>query len=220
MAYSAQARTNMITNQLEPSGVNSERLLQAIEDIPRELFVPDALQESSYLDEDIPLGNTNRYLLEPRVFGLLMQAANVKPKTRVLDVACGSGYSSAVLSKLSDSVVAVESVGELAEVARRNLHQLHCSVELFNASVIGGYSLKAPYDIIFINGAISYVPEELVEQLAEGGKVIAVLLENPQSGMGVATSWTRIGKNIHAETLFDAAAPLINDFIQKKKFEF
>ncbi len=220
MAYSAQARTNMITNQLEPSGVQSERLLKAIAEVPRELFVPDALSDSSYLDEDIPLGNTGRYLIEPRVFARLLQAADVKATSRVLDVACGSGYSSAVISKLTKNLVAVESVGELSEIARRNLHQLHCNVELFNASVISGYSLKAPYDIIFINGAIPCMPEELIGQLAEGGKIVAVLLENPQSGMGQAVSWTKNDKNIHKEVLFDAASPMLVDFTRKTTFEF
>lgn len=220
MAYSAQARTNMISNQLEPSGVNSELVLRAIAEVPRELFVPDAFQESSYLDEDIPLGNTGRYLLEPRVFGRLLQAADIIPTSRVLDVACASGYSTAVISKLSNHVVAVESVGELSEIARRNLHQLQCSAELFNASIIGGYSLKAPFDVIFINGGVPEVPEELVEQLAEGGRIMGVLIESPQSGMGKATRWTRMGKNIYAETLSDASAPMIPDFQNKPKFEF
>ena len=220
MAYSAQARTNMITNQLEPSGVVSQGLLEAIAKVPRELFVPKEFQEASYLDDDIPLGHGNRYLIEPRVFARLLQAAEVIQRHRVLDIACGTGYSSAILAELTEHIVAIESAGELAEVARRNLHELKASVELFNASLIGGYSLKAPYDLIFINGAVSFIPDELIEQLSEGGRIVGVLCENPHAGIGQAIRWTKMGERLHPEILFDATIPLLTEFEQKRNFEF
>lgn len=216
MGYSTQARMNMVTNQLEPSGVTSDKLINALETVPRELFVPEDFSASAYLDEDIPLGS-GRYLMEPRVFARLLQAADIRPLSRVLDIACASGYSSAVLAQLTDKLVAIESVSELAEMARRNLKQLHCDVDLFNASIIDGYTLKAPYDVIFINGAIESAPAMLLEQLAEGGRVFGIIKEN---NSGVAAKWTRAGKHLHQENLFDANVPLLPDFVAKKEFIF
>lgn len=224
MAYSVQARTNMIENQLRPSGVTSAHILEVIAEIPRDEFVPETLREAAYLDEDVPLSD-NRFLMEPRVFGRLLEAADIKPTDKVLDIACGTGYSSAVLSRLAKSVVAVESVGELAETARRNLRQLKSDAQLFCASLSGGYSLQAPYDVIFINGGVEQVPQELFEQLAQGGRIMAVRL-NPDyrltghAGLGQAMCWTRIGDNVHEKRLFEASVPVLSDFENKAEFTF
>lgn len=224
MVYSVQARTNMITNQLEPSGVTETRLLEAISSIERETFLPENLRGVAYLDEDIPLGS-GRYLLEPRVFARLLQAAQIKQSDKVLDVACATGYSSAVIAQLTSSVVALESVGELAEIARRNLRAVKGDINLYCASLSGGYSLKAPYDVIFINGAVEGDLAELQEQLAEGGRLIAVKVENLDSFkggsiMGQATRWTKISGQIISQVLFEAAIPVLSDFRAKPAFKF
>ena len=224
MAYSTQARVNMITNQLEPSGVSASRLLAAIEATTREKFVPKAFAETAYIDEDIPLGH-GRFLMEPRIFARLVQEADIQKTDRILDIACGTGYSAAVFSQLSNNVVAVESVGELAEVARKNLRDIQGDVQLLCASVAGGYSLKAPYDIVFINGGVATIPQEIFEQLAENGKVIAIeaasaAAQHGTAGVGQAVCWTRIGDNIHKKILFEAATPLLDDFKAKAEFSF
>ncbi len=224
MAYSSQARVNMITNQLEPSGVSAVRLIAAMEAIPREKFVPEAFVEAAYIDEDIPLGH-DRSLMEPRVFARLLQEVDIKKDDRVLDIACGTGYSAAIFSQLSDNVVAVESVGELAEVARKNLREMQSGVQLLCASIAGGHSLKAPYDLIFINGSVAEIPQEIFEQLAEGGRVIAIEASNitaqhGTAGVGQATCWTRVGADIHKQVLFEAATPLLEGFEAKAKFSF
>ncbi len=226
MAYAAEARINMITNQLEPSGVSEPRLIQAIKDIPRENFVPQALKGSAYLDEDILLDD-GRYMMEPRIFAKMLQAANIQKDHKVLDVASGTGYSAAVIAQLSSNVIAVESNGELAETARRNLHAIKSNVKVFCASIAGGYSLQAPYNCILVNGAIEAEPTELFDQLATGGKLYAVKV-SPQasrsalrSAVGQATCWTKTDdESIYAETLFDAAAPILKDFTAKAEFTF
>ncbi len=223
MAYAIQARINMITNQLEPAGVTDSVLIDAFKQVARERFVPDDLESVAYLDDDIRL-TPERYLLEPRVLGLMLQHAQIKPSDKVLDIACGSGYSTAIIAMLSNHVVAVESVGELSEVARRNLRNLHTDVQLFNASVSAGYSLKAPYDIIFINGAIEDINDELVDQLNEHGKIYAIKTAYRKSsgvfGVGKATCWTLIDGGLHEQILFDASAPLITEFNRKTSFKF
>ena len=225
MAYSAQARRNMVTNQLEPSGVTSATVINAIEAVPREDFVPGDMQEAAYLDEDIRL-DEERYVMEPRVFAKIMQAAEIIPEHKVLDVACGTGYSTAVIAELSDHVVAVESNGELAELARRNLRKRKKDIKLFCASIAGGYTLQAPYDRIFINGAIEVEPTELLDQLSVGGQLFAVQVSantdlKSRSATGKLTCWTRGEDDLfHKTELFDAALPLLSDFSAKEVFEF
>lgn len=224
MAYSKQARTNMITNQLEPSGVSAVSVIDVMKDVPREKFVPEEFKGSAYIDEDIPLGH-GRFLVEPRVFAKILQAVDVQPTDKVLDIACGTGYSSVVLSRLAKSVVAVESIGELAEVARKNVRSMKANVELFCASITGGYSLKAPYDLILINGAIEQVPEEILDQMSNGGKLVAIIVGEQSklqrnSEVGQVVCWTRTGDEIHKAVLFDAALPILPDFNRKPEFKF
>jgi protein-L-isoaspartate(D-aspartate) O-methyltransferase len=224
MVYSVQARFNMIKNQLEPAGVSDELLLNTLASIPRESFLPEALAANAYLDEDIPL-NEERYLVEPRVIAKMLQAAEIKKGEKILDIACGTGYSAAIMAELGGQVVAVESDGELAELARRNLRELKSKVELFSTSLSGGYALKAQYDLIFINGSIELLSDDIAEQCAEGGRILAVKAHEANGGIGVAnlgtvTRWNKIDGQWHETKLFDASVPLLSDFRKKPQFQF
>lgn len=190
----ATARTNMIESQIRPNGVTDARVLAAIATVPREVFVPEELRAIAYMDEDVRIANAEgapRHLMEPMAFARLLDLADISAGDIVLDIGCGSGYSSAVLAELAESVVAVEADEALAQSASDNLSAL----EIANAVVLNkphaaGCKDEAPFDVIVINGRIPDVPQALLEQLKDGGRLVAARGEGPIASNEV---WTRHG---------------------------
>lgn len=169
------ARIKMVENQIRTTDVTSHSVLRAFLAVPREAFVPEKAKQLAYLDTDIELA-PGRYLMEASPLAKQLQAAKITKTDRVLDVGTGSGYVAAILSHLAGSVTALESDPALAEQASRNLKALDCQ----NATVVTGelnkgYSDAAPYDLIFVNGAVEEVPSALLDQLADGGRLVAVI---------------------------------------------
>lgn len=217
MSEFAAARESMVISQLQPDRVSDDRVRDAMGDVPREQFVPERLREVAYVDEDIDIGS-GRYLMEPRVFARLLQAANVAAGDVVLDVGCGTGYSAAVIARLAGTVVALESEQDLRDQASENLERL----EVDNAVVVAGdlalgYGNEAPYDVIFLNGAVAEVPMVLAEQLADGGRLIAVIEHN---SVGKGTLVTRRDGQVDSVDLFDAQVPLLDGFERRVGFQF
>ncbi|EIM75356.1 protein-L-isoaspartate(D-aspartate) O-methyltransferase [Nitratireductor aquibiodomus RA22] len=179
----SQQRANMVEGQLRTSDVTSNPLLDAMGEIPREAFVPGRKKALAYIDEDIEItpaadGNGARYLMEPAAFGKLIQLADVQSSDVVLDVGSGSGYSAAVLSRLASFVVALESDEGLAGMATEALNELGCvNVAVVGGALQGGYADDAPYDVIVIGGAVDHVPQSLLDQLRNGGRLVAVIGE-------------------------------------------
>lgn len=177
------ARLNMVESQLRVNAVIDLNVLEAIAETPRENFVPEGRRSLAYMDECVKLADASgpqkaaRYLMEPRVFGKLLQLVKVQPGDRVLDIGCGLGYSSAVLGKLAASVVALECDETLAAQASDRLRQLGLSnVSVETAKDLSqGYAKTAPYDVIILNGSVEHVPDALLSQLAEGGRLAAVV---------------------------------------------
>lgn len=168
------ARRKMVDNQLRTTDVTEHEILRAFLSVPREEFVPASRRALAYIDEDIPIGR-GRFLMEPSPFAKLIQLASLKPNDVVLDVGCGSGYSSAVLSHLAGSIVALESDSELAETAAANLSRLDfvtCAV--VEGSLVEGYPSEAPFDVIFVEGAVQHIPQTFFDQLKVDGRLIAV----------------------------------------------
>ena len=169
MSDFAAARESMILSQLQPDRVSDGRIREAMGDVPREQFVPEQLKAVAYVDEDLEIAS-GRYLMEPRVFARLLQAADIDASDMVLDVGSGSGYSAAVIARLSGTVVALESDQKLRDWASGNLERLSVdNVAVVAGNLTQGYATEAPYDVIVINGAVAEVPATLVDQLAEGG---------------------------------------------------
>lgn len=208
------ARENMIESQVRPNGITDRRLIDAMAAVPREQFVPAHLKPLAYMDEDITLvageGNSRRYLLEPMAYARMVQAARIAPGDLVLDIGAGSGYSSAVLSHLAQMVVAVESDEGLANAANENLLRLEiANVALVEAPLKTGYASEGPYNAIIINGRVEEVPSTLLDQLADGGRLVAVV---GATDMARARVFTRSGNQIAERDVFDASIPALAEF--------
>ena len=165
----AIARENMIESQVRPNGITDARVIDAMSEIPREVFVPEDIKSLAYMDEDVPLSvgsdGRKRHLMEPMAFARMLQAAVIQPDECVLDVGCATGYSSAVLSRLAQLVVTVEEDADLAEAANQNLLRLQINnVAVFNTSMHEGHQAEAPYDVIIINGRAGQISDALLSQ--------------------------------------------------------
>ena len=216
----AQARRTMVDCQVRPSDVTDLRIIAAMLDVPRERFVPPARRGVAYLDLDVPVtdGPAPRVLLKPMVFAKLLQAAAIDENDHVLDAGCATGYSSAVLGKLAGRVVALEEDAALARTATANLAELGgANVSVATGPLAAGWKQGAPYDAILLEGASQMVPDALLAQLKDGGRLLAVVGSGP---MGKATIYRMAGRHATAQPLFDATAPLLPGFVKPPAFVF
>lgn len=214
--YAAQ-RQNMVESQVRANDVTDPRIQQAMRDVPRERFVPAAKRAVAYSDVPVEVV-ANRYLLDPRSFAKLAQLAAIMPDDTVLDVGCTTGYSTAVLSRVAKNVVALEQDADLVRIAIDMLQAVRATnAEVVQGSLADGYKAKAPYDVIFVNGAIEAAPEKLLAQLAEGGRLVAIVQKGEQ---GRATLYVKRQGHVGARADFDATVPLLAGFRQKVGFVF
>ena len=216
MDYPA-ARQHMVESQIRPNRVTDPRIISAMAEIPRETFVPKSLLGVAYVDEVLALGN-QRHLLSPMVVARLLQAAEVEAEDVVLDIACGPGYSAALLSRMATAVVALESDPDLAAAAARNIAELEIdNVAVVEGPLAEGWSKQGPYDVIVFDGAVSAIPDAVRGQLSDGGRLVAVLAGN---GMGKASLITRHGSAFSQREVFDAACPILPEFTAEPSFVF
>jgi len=214
----AAARLNMVESQLRTTKVVDRALLDAFLAVPRERFVPVALHESAYIDDDLPLGR-GRALMEPMVFARLLQHAMVEPEDKVLDIGCASGYGAALLARLSNEVVAVEEDTALARQARARLAELGVlHTRIVEGPLAKGWAADAPYDVIVIEGGVGFVPDEIAAQLRDGGRLVTVV--QPPSGMGQAVAMTRVRGVLSHRPIFDAAVVPLPGFTRAPGFVF
>ena len=214
----AAARSNMVESQIRTNKVTDPHLLDAFETTPRERFVPEPLRGIAYVDEDVALGG-ERFVMEPMVLARLLQAARPGPGDVALDLGCGSGYATAILSRLVATVVALEVDAALAAAANQTLDEL----EIDNALVVEGqlaegYPKQAPYNVILLNGAVSEVPLAIADQLAEGGRLVTVV--SVGAGLGRATLMRRDSGVISSRILCDASVPMLPGFEAAPGFVF
>jgi protein-L-isoaspartate(D-aspartate) O-methyltransferase len=214
----AVARRNMVAGQIRTNQVTDLALIAALEEIPREMFVPPALAGVAYLDEDLSLGG-GRHLMEPRVFARLLQSACIGRTDVVLDIGCATGYSSAVISRLAATVVALESDQILIRKANESFAKLELdNVVVVDGPLAAGYPTQAPFDVIVIEGAVPEVLPAIAAQLAEGGRLAAVVA--PQGGTGHAVLMLREGGVISGRAIFDASTPPLPGFEIMPSFQF
>jgi protein-L-isoaspartate(D-aspartate) O-methyltransferase len=214
----AVARRMMVDGQVLTRDVFDPDLLAAMLEVPRERFVPPAQAALAYLDRNLPLTTDgSRCLLQPMVLARLLQAADITATDQVLDVGCGTGYSSALLARLAGSVVALEEDKDLATFARRVLRELAPQVEVVEGLLKTGWPAAGPYDVIVLNGAAEIVPEPLFAQLKDGGRLVGIEGEGPATQARIYCS---IRGEISGRSITEAAAPLLPGFARPPEFVF
>lgn len=219
----ALARRNMVESQVRPNDVTDRDLIAALMDVPRERFVPKAMRKLAYIDEDVPLKDAGsegerRWLMEPMPFARLVQLAEIGPKDLVLDIGCGTGYSTAVLARLAESVVGLESDVELAGRAETRL----VDAGVGNAAIVTGdmeqgYPSQGPYDVIILEGSVERIPEEIFKQLRDGGRLVAAVSDGP---IGKATIFRSVAGDISPRVAFDINIQKLPGFEKKPEFVF
>jgi protein-L-isoaspartate(D-aspartate) O-methyltransferase len=163
----------MVEYQIASRGIRDQRVLSAMKEVPRHLFVPSPYDKSAYEDCPLPIGN-GQTISQPYIVALMTELLMPQPTDTILEIGTGCGYQAAVLAALVSKVFSVERISEVAELARDNLKTVGCkNVEVIVGDGTIGYLQKAPYDGIIITAATPSVPKPLIEQLAEGGRLVA-----------------------------------------------
>lgn len=207
----------MVDTQVRPSDVTKFPVIDAMLDIPREAFVPDAVRDLAYLGGPITLA-PGRQLMEPRTIGKMLDTLDVTPTELVLEIAPGLGYTTALLARLAEAVVAVEEDEDLARDAEAALS----AQEVDNAAVltgplVGGSAKNGPYDVVVAFAGVEEMPQAIIDQLKEGGRIMAVFMAGPVGEV-------RLGRKIHGRVSwrmeFNATAPVLPGFARAPSFEF
>lgn len=219
----AQARRAMVDCQVRTFDVHDIAVLAAMDSVPRERFMPEGRETLAYSDQDILVsdgiaGAERRHMLKPMVLARMLQELAVEPGARALDVACGLGYASAVLSRLGARVTALESTEAAAEAARRRLAAAGIDgVAVIAGPLEKGYPASGPYDVILVNGLVEVRPQALLDQLADGGRLVCIERANRT---GRAVVHVRAGDAFGERAVFDAAAPVLPQFAAAPSFVF
>jgi protein-L-isoaspartate(D-aspartate) O-methyltransferase len=213
-----QARFNMVEQQIRPWQVLDPAVLHTLQHIARELFVPAAYQALAYTDTEIPLGH-GQAMVAPRIDARLMHDVALKPTDKVLEIGTGSGYLTALLADRSHLVVSLEINPELHAKARTNLQGAGISnVDLRMADGSAGASDAGPFDAIVLGGSVYEVSQALLDQLKVGGRLIAIVGEEP---VMQATLYTRTSASAwDNKALWDTTAPRLLGFKQPSRFTF
>lgn len=215
MSDFAARRTIMVDTQVRPSDVTKFPIIDAMLDVPREAFVPANLREAAYLGENLEIGG-GRVLLEPRTLAKMLDALNIQPGHVALDIGCGLGYSTALLAHMCDFVVGLEDDESRAEEAQSLLSEHG----LDNAAVVHGPLAEGavksgPYDVIVIQGAVEAVPDTLLDQLREGGRIACLFAEG---ALGVVRIGHKIDNRVTWRFSFNAGAPVLPGFHKPAAF--
>jgi len=213
----AAARTMMVDSQVRPSDVTRYPIIEAMLAVPREEFVPAALKPVAYAGAHVPLGGS-RVVLDARIFGKMLDALEVGPSDLVLDIGCGLGYSSAVISRLAEAVIAVEEIPELAAEASETLAaQGADNAVVTEGKLVDGDPAHGPYDVIILEGGVEQVPDTLLGQLKDGGRIAAIQMED---AAGRARVGVKSGDRVAWRFIFDATAPVLEGFEATPGFNF
>jgi protein-L-isoaspartate(D-aspartate) O-methyltransferase len=215
MSEFASRRVMMVDTQVRPSDVTKFPIIDAMLSVPRETFVPEDRREAAYMGENLPLG-PGRVVLEARTLAKLLDALDIQPGELVLDIGCGLGYSAAVIARLGETVVAVEEDETLAAEAQRLLSEEGVDNAIVVAGKLAEGSAKcAPYDVITIEGGVETVPETILAQLKEGGRIGAVFMEG---AVGTARIGYKTEGRVSWRQVFNAAAPVLPGFQAARSF--
>lgn len=213
----AQARANMVENQLRPTRIDDARLLAAMGEIPREAFCPSQLKGAAYGDDGLDLGG-GRHLPEPLALAKLIQAAAPQPGDVSLVIGCDTGYAAAVLSRLVATLFLLAPGREQARSTEELLADLGCdNVVLQTGDPHAGLPGQAPFDVVLLAGSVERVPQALLDQLGEGGRLAAVV---NQGRVGKVTLFRKLGGVVGSTTPAEASLPPLAGLRPEPAFVF
>ncbi|OZB13896.1 MAG: protein-L-isoaspartate O-methyltransferase [Rhodobacterales bacterium 34-62-10] len=211
----AARRTTMVDTQIRPSDVTKFPIIEAMLSIPREEFVPASLREAAYVGENLDLGR-GRVMLEPRTLAKMLNALDVQRDELVLDLGCGLGYSAAVIARLAEAVVAVESDADLADEAQGILSREGAdNVILHHGPLAEGAAQHGPYDAVVIEGAVADLPAAVSDQIKDGGRIACLFMEG---ALGVVRIGYKLDGGISWRFAFNASAPVLEGFERQAAF--
>ena len=209
-------RTMMVDTQVRPSDVTKFPIIDAMLKVAREDFVPVARREAAYLGENISLGE-GRVLLEPRTLAKMLDDLGVENDELVLDIGCGYGYSSAVIAHMAEAVVAVEDDEQMAKEAQETLINTDIdNVIVHHGPLAEGAQQHGPYDVVIVQGGVADVPEALLAQLKDGGRIACLFMDGP---LGEVRLGYKSERGISWRKSFNAAAPVLDGFTRAKEFQ-
>jgi protein-L-isoaspartate(D-aspartate) O-methyltransferase len=206
----AAAREAMVENQLRPQGVTDPAVIEAMGRIQRERFLPSHTRPLAYVDRAVAIGE-GRFLAAPAVLGQLLTQMKTQPGQRALVVGAGTGYSARVLAAMGLDVTALESSPALVTAARE------MGVDAIEGPLEAGHGKGAPFDQILIDGAVDYIPDAIVEQLAEGGRLGTALIDRGITRLVVGR---KAGGAFGTLSIGDAGVPALPGFSRPKAFTF
>lgn len=211
MSEFSDRRVMMVDTQVRPSDVTKFPIIAAMLVVPRESFVPDALREAAYVGHNITIGE-RRVVLEARTLAKLLDMLDIQPGERVMDLGCGLGYASAVVAEMGAHVVAVEEDGAMAALAKTALLG---KASVVVGSLTAGAAAQGPYDAIIVEGAVEVVPDAILSQLAEAGRIGAIFMTG---ALGTARIGHKLDGKISWRFAFNATAPVLPGFEAKRGF--
>lgn len=208
-------RVTMVDTQVRPSDVTKFPIIDAMLTIPREVFVPDARREAAYVGEHVEIA-PGRVVLDPRTLAKMLDALDVQPDELVLDLGCGLGYSTAIIARLAEAVVAVEEDEALAGEAQARLSAESVdNAAVIRAPLAAGSAKHGPFDAITIEGGVEDIPATLLAQLKEGGRIAAIFMDG---ALGEARVGYKIDGIVTWRRSFNAAAPVLPGFARRRVF--
>lgn len=217
MSDFARLRTTMVDTQVRPSDVTKLGVIDAFLTVPREEFVPSEQRAAAYVGGHLPLA-PGRVVLDARTLSKMIDALALDGTELVLDIGCGLGYSTAILARLAQGVIAVEDDADRARDAQETLSaQGADSAIVEHGPLTEGRAEHAPFDVITLQGAVQDIPQTICDQLAEGGRIAAIFAEG---AVGTVKIGYKIDGEITWRRVFDASAPVLPGFEKEAAFVF
>ena len=216
-------RLNMVNNQIKPFAVTNPLILDAFRTVPRENFCQFIIESAIYSDNILFLNQKkkfeSRYYLSAAVFAKMIQIADIREYESVLDIGCLTGYSSAILSKICETVDGLEQHEELVDIAKENINKLGIeNIKVHQGKLKDGYKKKELFDAVFINGSVDLVPQSINDQVKDGGRVVTIKRDGQ---IGYMVILKKAGNYMNQINHFEITVPYISkDFIRKSEFAF